>query len=146
MEIMNNLRTWLSKLSKCILSLVPEMEVGTHEKMKQSIERHVLSYEEPQVDDNGNLIIKRKEERKPGEDDSDMSADEMDVRLEIPLSEGVLKVNLGIPIVIVCNKVDIIHMSGEKSKLLQENLNFIQKHMREYSLQYGATVMFTSAK
>ena len=49
----------------------------------------------------------------------------MDVRLEMPLGEGVLKVNLGIPVIVVCNKVDIIHMSGEKAKLLQENLDFI---------------------
>lgn len=69
----------------------------------------MLSYEEPQLDDNGNLIIKRKEERKGGDDDSDMSADDIDVRLEMPLGEGVLKVNLGIPIVVIVNKVDIIH-------------------------------------
>jgi hypothetical protein len=49
------------------------MELGVPEKMKQAIERHVLAYEEPQLDDNGNLIIKRKEERKGGDDDSDMS-------------------------------------------------------------------------
>lgn len=49
----------------------------------------------------------------------------MDVRFDMPLGEGVLKVNLGIPIVVLCNKVDIIYQSGEKAKLLQENLDFI---------------------
>ena len=38
-----------------------------------------------------------------------MSADEIDVRLDMPLGEGVLKVNLGIPIIVLVNKVDIIH-------------------------------------
>lgn len=57
--------------------------------------------------------------------DSDMSAEELDVRLDMPLAEGVLKVNLGIPIIVLCNKIDIIHQSGEKAKLLQENLDFI---------------------
>ena len=70
----------------------------------------------------------------------------MDVRLDMPLGEGILKVNLGIPIIVLCNKIDIIHQSGEKAKLLQENLDFIQMHLREYALLYGATVMFTSAK
>ena len=64
----------------------------------------------------------------------------------MPLSQGVLKVNLGIPIVVLCNKIDIIHQTGEKAKILQENLDFIQMHLREYSLLYGAAVMFTSAK
>lgn len=78
--------------------------------------------------------------------DSDMSADDIDIRLDMPLGEGVLKVNLGIPIIVVCNKIDIIHQSGEKAKLLQENLDFIQMHLREHSLLYGASIMFTSAK
>lgn len=138
MEIMNNLRSWLKKLTKCIQStMVPEMAIGAHEEMKKKIERHALSYEEPQLDDNGNLIIKHKEEFKAGgggEDDSDSADDDMDVRLEMPLGEGVLKVNLGIPIIVICNKVDLINAQGEKAKLLQENLDFIQKHMREYCL------------
>lgn len=88
------------------------------------------TYEEPQVDDEGNLIIKRQDEFKTApvdvdDLDSDMSADEIDVRLDMPLGEGVLKVNLGIPIIVVCNKVDIMHQTGEKAKLLQENLDFI---------------------
>ena len=41
--------------------------------------------------------------------DSDMSQDDMDIRLEMPLEAGILKVNLGIPIIVLCNKVDIIH-------------------------------------
>ena len=41
--------------------------------------------------------------------DSDMSQDDMDIRLDMPLGEGILKVNLGIPIIVLCNKIDIIH-------------------------------------
>ena len=80
-----------------------------------------------------------------GSDGGFLSGDE-DIRTEMPLGEGVLKVNLGIPVLILCNKIDVIHMNSEKAKLIQENLDFIQKHVREYALQYGATVMFTSAK
>ena len=47
MEIMNNLRTWISALSKTIFKLVPDMEIGAHEKMKQKILRHTQTYEEP---------------------------------------------------------------------------------------------------
>lgn len=65
------------------------------------------------------------------------------MRYELELSEGVLKVNLGIPIIIVCNKIDLL-IHGEKAKFLAENMDFIQKSVREYALQYGATVIFTS--
>lgn len=59
-------------------------------------------------------MISRKEEFKsmPGnvdDLDSDMSAEDIDVRLDMPLGDGVLKVNLGIPILVICNKIDIIH-------------------------------------
>ena len=94
------------------------------------------------------MIIKRVKELRTFDDSDseDLSNEEIDVRLDMPLGEGVLKVNLGIPIIVLCNKVDIIQHKGETAKLLQENLDFIQKHLREYCLQYGATVMFTSAK
>jgi len=31
-----------------------------------------------------------------------------EARLDMPLPEGVLKVNLGIPIIVVCQKVDLL--------------------------------------
>jgi hypothetical protein len=42
----------------------------------------------------------------------------------LPLPEGVLKVNLGIPIIVNCTKVDLL-MRGEKASYLESNLDFI---------------------
>ena len=117
-------------------------------QMKQKMLTLVKTYEEPQIDENGKLIRKgRKETAVKGEEakDSDDS-DVEDVRVEMPLGPGVLKVNLGIPILVVCNKIDLLSVNGDRAKFLEENLDFIQKNVREYALQYGATVMFTSAK
>lgn len=47
------------------------------------------------------------------------------MRKNLALGEGVLKVNLGIPIFVVCNKVDLL-IHGEKAKYLAENIDFIQ--------------------
>ena len=118
--------------------------------MKQKILTHVKTYEEPQIDEHGKLIRKgrkktKKQETGEGEDGSDGS-DIEDVREEMPLPPGVLKVNLGIPIIVVCNKIDYLSVHNERSKFLEENLDFIQKHVRQYALQYGATVTFASAK
>ena len=119
------------------------MEPGAFEKLKQKLEMSIKTYEEPDVDENGKLIKKRKEE-KPGANASDDSDLEENLKEELELDEGVLKVNLGIPIVVVCNKVDLLQ-HGEKAKFLAENMDFIQKSVREYALQYGATVIFTSS-
>ena len=64
--------------------------------------------------------------------------------MELPLPEGILKVNLGVPIVVVCSKADLIQ-HGDKKNYLEQNLDYIQKHIRDYCLQYGASVIFTSA-
>lgn len=45
------------------------------------------------------------------------------------LPEGCLKVNLGIPIIVVVNKVDLL-LHGDKKAFLEENFDFIQKHIR----------------
>ena len=42
----------------------------------------------------------------------------------MPLGEGVLKMNLGIPIIVVCSKADLIKR-GDKSALLESNMDFI---------------------
>ena len=51
MEIMNNLRAWLSALSESIFRMTPNLAHGVHEKMKQKIMRHIQTYEEPRVDE-----------------------------------------------------------------------------------------------
>jgi Dynein light intermediate chain (DLIC) len=43
---------------------------------------------------------------------------------EMPLPEGVLEVNLGIPIIVVCHKVDLISR-GEKAQFLEQNIDLI---------------------
>ena len=61
----------------------------------------------------------------------------------MPLGEGVLGVNLGIPIIVVVNKVDLM-LHGEKVAMLEKNIEFIWKHLRQYNLTYAASMMFIS--
>lgn len=60
------------------------------------------------------------------EDDID---DLTDLKDRLPLPEGVLKVNLGIPIIVACNKIDLL-FRGDKATLLEQNLELMQKHLR----------------
>lgn len=39
--------------------MFPEMEAGLFEKMKQKIELHIKTYEDPVLDESGKLIQKR---------------------------------------------------------------------------------------
>lgn len=139
-EMMQQLSKWLKVLQRSLFTnMLPKMEAGLYEKMKQKIEIHIKTYEDPELDENGKLIKKRQKADVDGSEGEEAE----DMRKDLALGEGVLKVNLGIPIIVVINKVDLM-FQGEKAKFLAENLDFIQQSIREYALQYGATVIFTS--
>jgi hypothetical protein len=74
------------------------------------------------------------------------------LKLELPLKDGLLRLNLGIPIVFVVNKSDIVSQSSER-KRFDEDSEFIQKHIRSLALFCiqilildGASVIYTSTK
>ena len=48
------------------------------------------------------------------DEDLQNEQDISDLKRQMPLPEGVLKVNLGIPIIVVCNKVDLL-LHGDKA-------------------------------
>jgi hypothetical protein len=70
-EMMQQLSKWIKVLQKTLFDkLLPKMEKGLFEKMKQNIEDHVKTYEDPVLDENGKLIVKSKvKEPVEGEDE-----------------------------------------------------------------------------
>jgi dynein light intermediate chain 1 len=90
-------------------------------------------YEEPQFDEEGNF------KKEP------ISEETMSLKLQMAMKEGVLKTNLGVPLVIVVNKSDIVSQTGER-KRFEEDSEFMLKHIRNFALAYGATIIYTSTK
>lgn len=134
--------------------MLPKLEPGLYEKMKTRLVTQWKTYEAPELDEQGNLKnpVRRPSEQKApkhksASDDSeeDEAQLQLNAKLERDLPDGCLKVNLGIPILVLVNKSDLL-LHGDKKAQLEENFDFIQKHIREYSLQYGATVLFTSGE
>ncbi len=85
------------------------------------MEEYLKLYEEPQYDEEGNF---RKE--KPSEET-------INLKLELQLKEGLLRTNIGIPIVFVVNKSDIVLLPNERKKY-DEDSDFILKHIRILAL------------
>lgn len=105
--------------------------------MKNKLSTFVKTYEDPTFDENGKLVVKLKnqkaiqkdkheEEKQSQEDANDENEEdeEQALKAQMPLGEGVLKVNLGIPIIVVCNKIDLL-VRGEKAQYLESNIDFI---------------------
>jgi len=150
---MNNLRKWVRALTDWVLKTLENLEPGMYEKMKKKIETYWKTWEAPVLDEQGNLTNplrdpepkqRQREKNADTDEDEDEAELEFRVKLEAQLPENVLKVNLGVPILICINKSDFL-LNGNLKHLLEENFDFIQKHVRQYALQYGASVIFTSA-
>ncbi|KAL4613589.1 cytoplasmic dynein 1 light intermediate chain 2-like [Arapaima gigas] len=64
----------------------------------------------------------------------------------LPLGDNVLTRNLGIPVLVVCTKCDAIGVLEKEHDYREEHFDFIQSHIRRFCLQYGAGLIYTSAK
>ena len=78
-------------------------------------------YEEPQFDEDGNF------KKEP------IAEENLNLKLQLNLKEGVCKTNIGVPLVIVVNKSDVVNQAGER-KRFEEDSEFILKHIRNFAL------------
>ncbi len=63
-------------------------------------------------------------EHKKGADSDGEDQEIEDLKLQLPLNEGCLKVNLGVPIMIIVNKSDLL-LHGDKKAFLEDNFDVI---------------------
>ncbi|OLY80340.1 Cytoplasmic dynein 1 light intermediate chain 1 [Smittium mucronatum] len=100
----------------------------------EEIERYLQLYTDPEgdspkVSEHGNSAPKN-------------TASSYEVLL--PLESGVLESNLGIPIIIVCTKSDVMAQLERESMFKEEIFDYIQQTLRSICLQYGAALFYTS--
>lgn len=148
-EMMNALTRWLSVLSESVLDLMKTLPLATQDKMKERVSQYIKNYERKDgtssAEKNGEGNTESPSKKKSAEELQDEDEDLYDLKSKLPLPEGVLKVNLGIPIIVLCHKVDLL-ARGDKSQYLEQNLDFLQKHLRSTCLSYAATFMFTEVQ
>ncbi|EAL61001.1 dynein light intermediate chain [Dictyostelium discoideum AX4] len=63
-----------------------------------------------------------------------------------PLSENILINNLGVPILVACCKSDSVVMLEKDFDYKDELFDYIQQYLRRICLQYGAGLIYTSAR
>ncbi|KAL5962566.1 Cytoplasmic dynein 1 light intermediate chain 2 [Taenia solium] len=69
-----------------------------------------------------------------------------DVLKELPITPGALINNLGIPLVVVVTKTDVMDDMERKQGMSEEQYDIIQMHIRRFCLSYGAALVYVSAK
>lgn len=129
--IMDSLKKWASVLRDHIdrLKISPE----DMREMEQRMVKMFQEYTEPE-----DATPSSPQRRAPpaGEDEA----------VVLPLGDNVLTHNLGIPVLIVCTKCDAVSVLEKEHDYREEHFDFIQSHIRRFSLQYGAGLIYTSVK
>mmetsp|Transcript_8237 Transcript_8237/g.20744 ORF Transcript_8237/g.20744 Transcript_8237/m.20744 type:complete len:465 (+) Transcript_8237:236-1630(+) len=83
----------------------------------------------------------------PAEDKLPLGAEEPPSRKTLaPLPEGALTDNLGIPIIVVCCKADVIPELEKEFHYTDAHMEFIQQALRRICLAHGASLIFTSSR
>uniref|UniRef100_A0A3Q0T1K4 Dynein light intermediate chain n=1 Tax=Amphilophus citrinellus TaxID=61819 RepID=A0A3Q0T1K4_AMPCI len=129
--IMESLQKWASVLRDHVdkLKIPPE----NMREMEQNMVKAFQEYTEPE-----DATPSSPQRRAPtaGEDEA----------IVLPLGENTLTHNLGIPVLIVCTKCDAVGVLEKEHDYRDEHFDFIQSHIRRFSLEYGAGLIYTSVK
>ena len=142
-EFMDQLSQWSDVIFDINKKLFLQLPVVKQNAMRKKIENHFKFYKNP---DKSKQAEDATEEAKVTVKEGEGEEEEMREALnEMELEEGVLNVNLGVHLMVICAKAEVI-ATGETQKYFNHRFEFIQKHLREFTLRYGASLIFTSAK
>ncbi|KAJ3242733.1 hypothetical protein HDU77_010691 [Chytriomyces hyalinus] len=128
-------RPWafMDQLEQYLVLLEREMaDIAAH--MREKIEADFREYREPDADGNTSKFST-----------ATMDANISTHNVTLPLGQGVLTNNLGIPIIVVCTKADYM-ISLEKERGYGDGtFDYIQQSLRTICLKYGAALFYTSS-
>jgi len=105
------------KFSKILINL----KIEKQQELQKAVQDYLKLYEEPPAEIDENTIIE-----KPTEET-------IQLKLDLPMKEGLLKINLSVPIIFVINKSDVVTSSQDKKKF-EEDSEFIFKHIRKLAI------------
>jgi len=124
---LKSLEQWLNILEEEIKNNISSELL---EELKGKMEKNIHEYKDP---------------NNP-ESKMELTIDSSELKeINIPLPEGCLIKNLGIPIIIVCTKCDVIEELENKNKNFDdEKFDYIQQILRTICLQYGASLIYVT--
>lgn len=105
------------KFSKIFMNL----KIDKQQELQKAVQDYLKLYEEPPAEIDENTIIE-----KPTEET-------IQLKLDLPMKDGLLKINLSAPVIFVVNKSDVVTSSQEKKKF-EEDSEFIFKHIRKLAI------------
>jgi dynein light intermediate chain 1 len=127
-KIDKSLEQWTKLLQSQIDKVTEQVDPAVADECQKKIKQAFQLYSEPEEPD----------PTKPKADADDK------VKLDMPIPDGVLTNNLGVPIVVVACKADQLETMEKEQRLRAEQIDYMQAHMRQFCLKYGAALVYTS--
>lgn len=137
-QFLDQLSIWSDVIFEINKKLFLQLPVAKQNKMKKNIENEFKFY----VDPSKSKYEDDKEENEEGEGNQEEMKEALDL---MELDDGILNVNLGVPLLVLWTKSEVI-AAGESMKYYSPRFEFIMKNLREFTLRYGGSLIFTSAK
>ncbi|CAH8678655.1 unnamed protein product [Schistosoma rodhaini] len=145
-KIIESLEKWAEILNKHINKLKLSKEMITACKSRISKEFH--GYAEPEA--STNVIISQVN----SVSFSTMYATSQETTSRPSFSndneemyeDNVLNNNLGVPLIVVVTKTDLMKVMIKENQYSEEHFDFIQMHIRRFCLSYGAALFYVSVK
>jgi len=129
-NFLKSLESWLEILENEIKNSISS---DLLKELQSKMERSIHEYKDPNNNDSSKMELNI--------DSSELN------EINIPLPEGCLTKNLGIPIIIVCTKCDLIEELENKNKNFNdEKFDYIQQVLRTICLEYGASLIYVTTK
>ncbi|KAG0033780.1 hypothetical protein BGZ82_005980 [Podila clonocystis] len=144
---METLQRWVKVLEGAIEQIRQEGAVATAtwtkgkalmDELQEKLGRYLQEYTEPQPHLSLGSTTLYNESQTFGLGANDTQ------NVLLPLTDGCLTSNTGVPIVVVCTKSDHINNLERERDYQEETFDYIQQSLRTICLKYGASLFYTS--
>ena len=118
-----DLEMWVDLWHEMLGKVMSSLPLEEQDSLVKSVSDYVKRYREP-----------------------DSASKNEEVLDDIPLTDGVLQVNLGVPIMVFCCKSDLVWTVDKNRDQNERILDCALKTLREFCLTYGASLFYISSK
>ncbi|XP_046914527.2 dynein light intermediate chain isoform X2 [Dermatophagoides farinae] len=146
-EMMNSLQYWMNCLQKHVQNL--NLDSKKFKEYQDKNTRRFQDYISPGDEIEGLTSMRRSQN---GDHSTTSTTGNNGIPIDHieperdPLPSDVLSHNLGLDIVVAITKTDYMSTLEKDYDFREEHFDFIQQYARKFCLQYGATLMYVSAK
>ncbi|KAJ3413452.1 hypothetical protein HDV05_008021 [Chytridiales sp. JEL 0842] len=136
-KFLENLQRFFSLIERGVMAVAKD-HAELFSTMQKRLETFIREYKEPEIHNSQTFGSTSKL-------DLAVSASVSQHSVLLPLSPGVLTHNMGVPIIVACNKADVMTSLEKDTNFNDDLFDFVQQCLRTLCLKYGAALFYVSS-